>query len=224
MSKSPHDSMMTELDPVDLQRSINDTKLKKYFQAAIKFGASDLIMRPGQKPKLRIRGKLKDVDVPPLDSDMFEHAIQDGLSPKQWERYTHEGSSDLAVDIDAPDGGDTHRFRVNIFRTRGRSGIAARLVSNTILNFEQLYLPPVMHRIANEVEQGMVLLCGVTGSGKSTTIAAMLQRINETRKCHILTIEDPIEYLFEDAKSMLNQREVGIDVPGLCHRAACDGS
>src|SRR5699024_10103953 len=104
------------------------------------------------------------------------------------------------------------RFRVNLFRTRGRSAIAARRVSNKILNFEQLYLPPVMKQIA-EIEQGLVLLCGVTGSDKSTTIASMLQHINETRACHIVTIEDPIEYLFSDSKAMLNQREVGIDVP-----------
>ena len=85
-------------------------------------------------------------------------------------------------------------------------------MSNEIFDFEDLHLPPVMKRIA-EVRQGLVLLCGVTGSGKSTTIASMLDYINKTRACHILTIEDPIEYLFEDKKAMINQREVGLDVP-----------
>jgi twitching motility protein PilT len=94
----------------------------------------------------------------------------------------------------------------------GRVSIAARRISSEILSYEQLNLPPVMTTIA-EYHQGLVLLCGVTGSGKSTTIASMIQQINETRPCHILTIEDPIEYMFRDAKAMVNQREIGIDVP-----------
>ncbi|WP_432799152.1 type IV pilus twitching motility protein PilT [Poriferisphaera sp. WC338] len=132
------------------------------------------------------------------------------MSPAQWKFYAEHGSIDLGVDFEIQS--EIHRFRINIFRTRGRSGIAARRVNNTILNFEELYLPPAIGELC-KLHQGLVLLAGVTGSGKSTTIAAMLDQINMNRACHILTIEDPIEYLFTDKKSIINQREVGIDLP-----------
>ena len=194
------------VDHVDERKSLGDTGLRKFFKSAVQFSASDLIMRGGQAPKLRLRGKLKSVDVPPIEESDFEHWVEQGLSEHQWQHYTKAGSLDLAVDIEGT------RFRVNLFRTRGRSAIAARRVSNEILDFDQLLLPPICKKIA-EVEQGLVLLCGITGSGKSTTIASMLNHINKNRPCHILTIEDPIEYLFKDEKAIINQREVGIDVP-----------
>ncbi|MCL2329953.1 MAG: PilT/PilU family type 4a pilus ATPase, partial [Phycisphaerae bacterium] len=103
------------------------------------------------------------------------------------------------------------RFRVNIFRQRGTLSVAARRVNADILDFSQLHLPESMFRIT-EYHQGLVLLAGITGSGKSTTIAAALDWVNQTRACHIVTIEDPIEYLFKDKKSLVNQREVHVDV------------
>lgn len=196
----------------DLEKpSLANTPLFKYFEAAVKLEGSDLLLRGGLVPKLRLRGSLNSLKTAGLDPEEFERSIEEAVTDVQWEAYVKNGSLDLGVDFGMPDG-STHRFRVNIFRTRGRSAIAARRVSNKILNFTELYLPPAMTKIA-EVEQGMVLLAGVTGSGKSTTIAAMLQHINERRQCHILTLEDPIEYLFSDAKAMINQREVGIDLP-----------
>jgi twitching motility protein PilT len=132
------------------------------------------------------------------------------MSNEHWDRYEHFGSADLGFDLNMGDEG-THRFRLNIFRTRGRSAIAARRVDNKILTFEQLYLPPIMAEVCLQ-PHGIVLLCGVTGSGKSTTIASMIQYVNDRRNVHIVTIEDPIEFLFEDSKAMINQREVGIDV------------
>jgi len=101
---------------------------------------------------------------------------------------------------------------VNVFRQRGSISMAARRVLTDIPNFEQLHLPPVMSKIA-EYAQGLIILSGITGSGKSTTLAAMLDHINETRRCHIVTIEDPIEYLLTDKKAFVNQREIAIDVP-----------
>jgi twitching motility protein PilT len=189
------------------QKSFGDTPLRKYFEAAIKYEASDLLMRSGQQPMLRVRGKLRALETGPLDPIEFEKWVEDSVSEHQWTYYATHGSLDMGFDLKAG-----HRFRVNVFRTRGKSAIAARRVSSQIANFEQLYLPPAMKTIA-EQQQGLILLCGVTGSGKSTTIASMLQYINENRACHIVTIEDPIEYLFEDKKAMINQREVGIDVP-----------
>lgn len=211
MSKqdSMHDSVVVG-DPLAITQTLADTPLAKFFKAAVKFESSDLIMRGGQAPKLRLRGELKSLDTRAPTIEEFNQWIHDGLTPEQIKAYADHGSLDIGVDFDVD--GDSHRFRVNIFLTRGRSAIAARRVSNEILDFEQLHLPEVMNRIV-EVRQGLVLLCGVTGSGKSTTIAAMLDYINKTRACHILTIEDPIEYLFEDKKAMINQREIGLDVP-----------
>lgn len=195
------------LDHVGDRRSFNDTPLKRYFEAAVKYEASDLLLRGGQVPRLRIRGSLKSLEVPPLDETEFEKWIEAGLSEARWDQYARFGSVDIGYDLE-----DGTRFRVNVFRTRSRSAIAARRVSRNILSFEQLYLPASLAKVA-EVHQGLVLLAGVTGSGKSTTIASMLQYINERRACHIVTIEDPIEYIFTDAKAMINQREIGIDVP-----------
>ncbi len=209
MSHSTHADPLP-VDHVDDRRSIADTPLAKYFEAAVKFESSDLIMRAGQVPKLRLRGALKNLDVPAIPEADFEHWCEQGLSVAQWRHYAEQGSLDIGVDFNIK--GAIHRFRINLFRTRGRSAIAARRVSNEILDFEQLYLPPVCKQIA-EIQQGLILLCGVTGSGKSTTIAAMLNYINKTRPCHIVTIEDPIEYLFTDEKAIINQREIGIDVP-----------
>ena len=200
-------SDVVPLDHVADRRSFGLTPLRKFFEAAIKYEASDLLLRGGQVPMLRFRGKLRPLDVPPLEAEEFEKWVEQSVSVAQWEHYATHGSLDLGFDLR-----EGHRFRVNLYRTRSRSAIAARRVSSQILSFEQLYLPKVCASIS-ELQQGLVLLSGVTGSGKSTTIASMIQYINERRPCHIVTIEDPIEYLFTDAKAMISQREVGIDVP-----------
>ena len=191
-------------------KSIADTGLRKYFEAAVRYKASDMILRSGQVPRLRLKGGLKALDTNPLDTKDFEKWLEEGMSDEHWDRYEHSGSADLGFDLDMGEEG-THRFRLNIFRTRGRSAIAARRVDNQILTFEQLFLPPIMADVCLR-PHGLVLLCGVTGSGKSTTIASMIQYINNRKNVHIVTIEDPIEFLFEDSKAMVNQREVGIDV------------
>ena len=195
------------LDHTQEARSLADTHLRKFFEVAAKYEASDLLLRGGQVPKLRLSGELKPLETDPLDIGKFEEAVEQSLSETQWRYYSQHGSIDMGLDLS-----DKTRFRINIFRTRGRSAVAARLISATILKYEQLHLPKVMGEVA-EQRQGLVLVCGVTGSGKSTTIASMLQQVNETRACHIVTIEDPIEYLFSDSKAIVNQREIGIDVP-----------
>ena len=207
MSETTAGEAPPPVEPVEERRTIADTPLKKYFEAAVKYEASDLLLRGGQVPKLRLRGSLKALDTPAIDEADFEKWIEQSMGPQHWERYVTHGSLDTGLDLDSG-----HRFRVNVFRTRGRSAIAARLVSNEILSFEDLYLPETMRHVADQ-QQGLVLLCGVTGSGKSTTIASMLDHINHRRACHIVTIEDPIEYLFNDEKAVINQREIGIDVP-----------
>ncbi|MBI1338423.1 MAG: PilT/PilU family type 4a pilus ATPase [Phycisphaera sp.] len=191
--------------------SLTQTALRKYFEAAVRFEASDLIMRGGVAPRLRLRGELKSLDGGALKAEDFEQAILSTLNPVQQERFAQHGSLDLAVDLPMGEG-VLHRFRINLFRTRDRSAIAARRISNKIEDLTSLHLPDALGVLA-EHTQGLVLVCGVTGSGKSTTLASLIQRICNKRACHILTIEDPIEYLFTDAKSVVNQREIGIDVP-----------
>ncbi len=181
------------------------TRWGKFLQAAIKLNASDLIMKSDQQPKLRLRGALKPLDTEPVSTEEF-WAIAEAILDKEQQEDLHKfGSVDFAYDYD-----DHARFRVNLFQARGKLSVAARLITSNIRKFEELYLPPIMSEVALQ-PNGIVLLCGVTGSGKSTTIAAMLDYVNERKPVHIVTIEDPIEYIFNDKKATINQREIGID-------------
>ena len=201
----------TPLEPVEQQHSLGSSPLRKFFEAAARYEASDVLLRGGQVPKLRIRGELKAVETTALDPVEFERWIEASMSPGQWAFYAKTGSIDLGFDLEIRKG-VIHRFRLNIYRTRSRSAVAARRVNNQILGLDQLNLPPILATIADG-RHGLVLVCGITGCGKSTTIASMLQHINQGRSCHIVTLEDPIEYLFTDAKAVISQREIGIDVP-----------
>ena len=181
--------------------------LRSFLKATIHFAASDLIIKAGYAPKVRLRGTLKPLKVDEVSrAEMFQIA-REVLDEEQYDSFRHRGSADFAYAYD-----EDSRFRVNMFMARGNPAIAARLITSNIIGFEDLRLqnPDVMARVALSA-QGLVLLSGVTGSGKSTTIAAMLQYINERKAVHIVTIEDPIEYIFKDAKAFINQREVGID-------------
>jgi twitching motility protein PilT len=140
-----------------------------------------------------------------VSEDEFWQIADAILSPEQQEDLHKFGSVDFAYDYDA-----NNRFRVNLFQARGKLSVACRLITSKIRKFEELYLPPTMSEIAMQ-PNGIVLLSGVTGSGKSTTIAAMLDYVNERKPVHIVTIEDPIEYIFVDKKATINQREIGID-------------
>lgn len=181
------------------------TRWGKFLEATIKFEASDLIMKTGQPPKIRLRGQLKPLNTKPVDEEEFWQIANAIMTEQQLADLKKFGSSDFAYDFD-----DHTRYRVNLFMARGKLSIAARRITSNILPFEKLFLPEVMADIAMQ-PQGIVLLCGVTGSGKSTTIASMLQYVNERKHVHIVTIEDPIEYIFNDAKATINQREIGID-------------
>ncbi len=182
-----------------------DTRWGKFLQACIKVEASDLIMKAETAPKLRMRGSLKPLDTDPVTADEFWGIARAILTDEQIEDLHKFGSVDFAYDFD-----DNTRFRVNLFMAKGKLSCACRLISSKIRRFDELYLPPSMAEIALQ-PNGIVLLSGVTGSGKSTTIAAMLDLVNEKKPVHIVTIEDPIEYLFKDKKATINQREIGID-------------
>ncbi|MFM8816608.1 MAG: type IV pilus twitching motility protein PilT [Phycisphaerales bacterium] len=176
-----------------------------WLTAIIKFGGSDLIVKSDLKPRIRHRGILKDIETEVVTQDLMVQVAKDVLDEGQQDVFCKKGSMDFAYDFD-----DKNRFRVNLFMARGKPAVAARLITSNIKRFEDLYLPPILGEVAMSA-QGLVLFSGVTGSGKSTSIASMLQYVNERKKVHIVTIEDPIEYIFKDDKATINQREVGID-------------
>jgi twitching motility protein PilT len=156
---------------------------------------------------MRLKNLIRPMDLPPLaDADM-ERLVEPILSPRSRQILEETGGADFAHVLGQGGG----RFRVNLFKQRGQLSLVARRVNLTVPSFEALHLPPVVEKLCH-FDQGIVIVAGVTGSGKSTTLAAMLDYINEREEVHILTIEDPIEYLFTPKKATINQREVGIDV------------
>ena len=192
------------LDPDD-KHDPHATRFGDFLKAAIKFDASDLLLKTGKPPVIRLRGALKPLDTDPISAKEFMDIAKHILDEEQLADLSKFGSVDFAYDYD-----EGHRFRVNLFQARGKLSVAARLITSKIRRFEDLFLPPSMAEIAMQ-PNGIVLLSGVTGSGKSTTIAAMLDYVNERKPVHIVTIEDPIEYIFTDKKATINQREIGID-------------
>jgi twitching motility protein PilT len=172
-----------------------------------KQGASDLHLKAASPPHLRLRSEIVPARGEALSGERIAAMVHEVLDPEQQDYLNHNGSIDIAEELD---GGD--RFRINIYRQRGELSVAVRRVSATIPSFEDLHLPASIEKLT-EHHAGLVLVAGMTGAGKSTTIAAMLERINRTRACHIVTIEDPIEYLYTDKKALVDQREIGIDVP-----------
>ena len=180
-------------------------RLALYFEAMVKNDASDLHLKPLNTPHFRIAGNIRSTQGAVLSSDDILSMAEELMSDKQRAIFAELGSVDLAYELPGSD-----RFRVNVFLQRGKVALAARRVTRSIPDFKSLNLPPIVQKIASG-QQGLVLMSGPTGSGKSTTLAAMLQHINQTRSCHILTLEDPIEYLYEGDKALISQREIGID-------------
>ena len=181
--------------------------VNRYLRAAIKTKANDLHLKVGQPPRLRLMGSLKSTTAEPLTAQQIEDMVSEILNPEQRERFLKRGTLDFAYDYDSES-----RFRMNVFRQRGFVSLAARRVNSTVPTFEALHLPMSLAKVA-ESSEGLVLVVGPTGCGKTTTIAAMLDYIARTRACHIVTIEDPIEYLYKDNKAIVSQREIGLDVP-----------
>jgi twitching motility protein PilT len=194
--------------PLDAQpRRDKEPQLNKYFKVAIKTLANDIHMKVGQPPRLRLHGELKNTTGEVLTAERMEELVYEIMSPAQKELFLKNGTLDFAHEV-----GREHRFRLNVFRQRGMISLVGRRVSAHVPTFEKLHLPPILEKIA-ESRQGLILVVGATGCGKTTTIAAMLDYITRTRSCHIVTVEDPIEYLYNDNKAIVSQREIGIDVP-----------
>ena len=185
---------------VTTAKSPGAPRIEKLFKIMVRQNASDLHLKVGQPPTLRIGGTLHALKSEPLTPNQIETLIREMLSEKQIATFEEIGSIDFAREFE---GG--WRVRVNAFRQRGHCSLAARLVTVNIPSFEDLHLPGSLRSIA-EYHTGLVLVVGATGTGKSTTLAAMIQHINMNRRCHILTIEDPIEYSYRDGKAIINQR------------------
>ena len=181
--------------------------VNKLFRMVMKHEGSDLHLKVGLAPMMRLRNAIRPMQMRPLTQEDMERLLYPILSERSRHILDETGGADFAYII----GDDECRFRVNLFKQRGRLSLVARRVSSSIPTFAKLGLPESIEKLCH-YDQGMVILAGVTGSGKSTTIASMLDYINERERVHILTIEDPIEYLFVDKKAVINQREVGIDV------------
>jgi twitching motility protein PilT len=186
--------------------------LDDLLKVAVQRGASDLHLKVGSSPVMRIDGELVQMQekerVSPAD---LAAAIEKMMNSGQLEKFKLKHDADLAYSV-----AGLGRFRVNVFQQRSSVGIVFRIIPMRILTIKDLNLPVVLEKMSME-SRGMVLVTGTTGSGKSTTLAAMIDQINANRTSHILTIEDPIEYLFRDKKSLVNQREVGFDTDEFSH-------
>jgi twitching motility protein PilT len=178
---------------------------KAVLQRMIQQNASDLHLKVGRPPVLRINGDLSTLDVPPLRPEDLKVLAEQIMTPKQVKEFAENKEADFAIGV--PGIG---RFRVNVYQQRGTIAYALRAVPYQVKTVTELNLPAVVEQVAMK-PRGLVLVTGVTGSGMSTALAAMIQHINEKRHANVITIEDPIEFLHRDNKSSINQREVGAD-------------
>jgi len=183
-------------------------ELNSLLRRAVELGASDIHLKVGIPPILRRDGALAPLEECPIVTDKDTEGVLDVIgkrSPERYEAFKTSGDLDIAYQEE-----DLPRFRVNAFRQRGHISIAFRVIPKNVPNFEMLNLPKGVRRLAEE-HRGLVLVTGATGSGKTTTLAAIIDHINRTRQQHIITIEDPIEVLHGDHSCIVNQREIGLD-------------
>lgn len=198
---------MTEGQPIDSHIHLRHSpEIEKLLKAAIKAEASDLHLKVGMVPKMRIHSKLKSTTGKIMTDERIQELVFEIMSEDQKKFYLENGAIDFAYQL-----GKMDRFRINVFRQRGFTSFAARHISGLIPPFETLHLPHIVESVS-EHHEGLILVTGPTSCGKSTTIASMVDHINKTRACHIITIEDPIEFLHVDDKAIVSQREIGIDV------------
>ncbi|MBI3410870.1 MAG: PilT/PilU family type 4a pilus ATPase [Planctomycetes bacterium] len=189
--------------PADVKK---EPEVNKLFRMTMKHQASDLHLKVGQAPMMRLKGDIRRMEMRALTQADMERLLLPLLDSKHRKILDEEGGVDFSYVV----GNDEQRFRVSLFKQRGSLSLVARRVNNEIPNFADLGLPPSIEKLCNYPD-GMIILAGVTGSGKSTTIASMLDYIAEREYLHILTIEDPIEFVFTDKKAYINQREIGLD-------------
>src|ERR671922_1563169 len=186
-----------------------DLEVDKLFRACVKLKASDLHLKVDKSPMVRIDGTLRPMAREPISDEEMVRLTFPLMNERNRKIFERDGGADFAHTLDVD--GTNWRFRVNLLQQLGHVGMVARRVNSWIPNFEGLHLPPSIEQLCT-YDQGMILLAGVTGSGKSTTIASMLNWINQRYRKHILTLEDPIEFVFTEDKAVITQREIGFDV------------
>ncbi len=178
---------------------------KAVLQLMVQKGGSDLHLKVGRAPTIRVDGELTELDMPPLKPEDLRSIGEQIVPPKQRREFETEKEADFAVGV-----AGVGRFRVNMYQQRGSIAYAFRAIAFQALSIKDLNLPPVLEQISIR-PRGLVLVTGITGSGKSTALASMIQYINEHRHANVITIEDPIEFLHRDINCHINQREVGTD-------------
>ncbi|HXJ62258.1 MAG TPA: type IV pilus twitching motility protein PilT [Actinomycetota bacterium] len=181
------------------------SELTSWLRALVESGGSDLHLKADSNPRIRVRGRLHRLDSPALSPAATEDLVQAILPDNRRERFAERGEVDFAYSLSG-----VGRFRVNAFRQRGSCSVVMRQLRIGGPSVEEAGLPPIVQRLSEE-PRGLVLVTGPTGSGKTTTLAAMIEHINRSRPLHIVTIEDPIEVLHPDKEASVNQREVGQD-------------
>ncbi|MBI3269658.1 MAG: type IV pilus twitching motility protein PilT [Planctomycetes bacterium] len=180
--------------------------LKKLFSTMVNERASDLFIKVGVPPAVRVAGKVRSLEFPPITTESAHEMLNLVADARARRLFDDGGEADCAYEL-----AGVGRFRVNVFRQRGHTGFVFRLVNASVPTLEELRLPAPQLKKLGTLSRGLVLVTGIAGSGKSTTLASMLSYVNENYQKHIITIEDPIEYIFTDKKSLIEQRELGID-------------
>lgn len=170
--------------------------------------ASDLHLKVGSPPVFRVGGELRHIECPPLNDEDMAQLLAPIIPAHLRAMIDSKGGIDFSHHETAD-----HRFRCSVFHAGHALHAAIRRINPKIPSFEELHLPPIYERLISQTNEGLIVVCGVTGSGKSSTLAAMLDYINRTQACNIISIEDPVEYMFRPSKSFISQREIGIDVP-----------
>lgn len=197
----------TSAAPVSVPPPSGHFTIHRLLEAMGKLPASDLHIKVGVPPTYRVNGVLRGVQGEPLTEDEADHILDPIIPSALREALEKNGSIDFATFI------KDDRFRCNVFRAGGHINAAIRRVKADIPSYESLHLPAIYGETVARSGEGLILVCGVTGSGKSTTLAAMIEQLNATEAVNIITIEDPVEYRFSKKKAIVSQREIGIDVP-----------
>ncbi len=182
-------------------------KLRDFLRIMVKESASDLVLKANGCPAVRVAGVIRFLGDQPLPADLVRGFVSEVLNTRAQAEFDEHGAADTAVSL--PGVG---RFRCNAFHQGGEQGLVFRAIKNEIPSFKELNLPVEPLKRLASLKRGLVLATGIAGSGKSTTLASMLEYVNRSMNKHIITVEDPIEFRFEDKRSIVNQREVGTDV------------
>lgn len=191
-----------------------DGGFEKVFAEVMRRDATDVLLVPGSPPILRVAGRLVPVEAIPLEAEDIRAMLAPHLAGRVWQAVQEQGSADFSLRVTAafPGGGGALRIRVNLHRQRGQLAAAIRVLPRAIPTLPSLGLPATLAELVRPT-RGLVLMCGPTGSGKSSTLAALVGEINRTRTCHIVTIEEPVEYEHPSIRSIVEQVEVGTDAP-----------